>query len=69
MINKVKTLLVVPYVGTWIEIFAGVREAGGEEVVPYVGTWIEMAIVLILAHLLSVVPYVGTWIEMCRYYV
>ena len=34
---------VVPYVGTWIEIFLEVKEGACDEVVPYVGTWIEMA--------------------------
>ena len=34
--------LVVPYVGTWIEIFLAQRVKYCKRVVPYVGTRIEM---------------------------
>ena len=34
---------VVPYVGTWIEIFQCGGEPADRGVVPYVGTWIEMS--------------------------
>ena len=33
---------VVPYVGTWIEIFAFINYHLYFSVVPYVGTWIEI---------------------------
>ena len=33
---------VVPYVGTWIEIYEKDARGGTRYVVPYVGTWIEM---------------------------
>ena len=38
------TLLVVPYVGTWIEILMSSGFMCHMTVVPYVGTWIEIAI-------------------------
>ena len=34
--------IVVPYVGTWIEIGLVATAAVGIPVVPYVGTWIEI---------------------------
>ena len=34
--------IVVPYVGTWIEIFTSFRKKESANVVPYVGTWIEI---------------------------
>ena len=34
---------VVPYVGTWIEIFEKMELFQEKKVVPYVGTWIEMS--------------------------
>ena len=34
--------LVVPYVGTWIEILMEVMQRDDITVVPYVGTWIEI---------------------------
>ena len=33
---------VVPYVGTWIEIYAYRADQNTNTVVPYVGTWIEI---------------------------
>ena len=33
---------VVPYVGTWIEIWKRLLKRKGRSVVPYVGTWIEI---------------------------
>ena len=42
MFDDIKTKLVVPLVGTWIEII-GVRTGFTvTEVVPLVGTWIEI---------------------------
>ena len=35
-------MMVVPYVGTWIEIGFEVQELNDKLVVPYVGTWIEI---------------------------
>ncbi len=35
--------LVVPYVGTWIEISMQIQMPGCSAVVPYVGTWIEIS--------------------------
>ena len=54
---------VVPYVGTWIEIFDADPNARMLSVVPYVGTWIEIHSIQLPTHSLHVVPYVGTWIE------
>ena len=56
--------LVVPYVGTWIEIHADtpIKEKT-VKVVPYVGTWIEIYEVIEMWRKRPVVPYVGTWIE------
>ena len=34
-------LVVVPYIGTWIETNKDTGEWGDSEVVPYIGTWIE----------------------------
>ena len=57
------TFAVVPYVGTWIEIFKIGCSPILENVVPYVGTWIEMITRFFSAPISFVVPYVGTWIE------
>ena len=35
-------IIVVPYVGTWIEINLDADEIKSMMVVPYVGTWIEI---------------------------
>ncbi len=55
--------VVVPYVGTWIEIVPKERINKSELVVPYVGTWIEIASNIQRFAQSRVVPYVGTWIE------
>ena len=34
-------MLVVPYIGTWIETFRLDWEHHRHKVVPYIGTWIE----------------------------
>ena len=34
--------IVVPYVGTWIEMKIELTDDQKKKVVPYVGTWIEM---------------------------
>ncbi len=34
--------LVVPFVGTWIEIQEAIDDADYDVVVPFVGTWIEI---------------------------
>ena len=39
-----KDLPVVPYVGTWIEIYLCQNSDDEAGVVPYVGTWIEIGI-------------------------
>ena len=44
--------VVVPYVGTWIEMFMTLRGLKDGKVVPYVGTWIEI-------HILSVCIIAG----------
>ena len=36
-------LRVVPYVGTWIEMYMRIRYLHVRRVVPYVGTWIEIS--------------------------
>ena len=56
---------VVPYAGTWIEIFADIVDAiHVVQVVPYAGTWIEIRGQWRLHRVFLVVPYAGTWIEM-----
>ena len=35
------SILVVPYIGTWIETKRRIMQARRREVVPYIGTWIE----------------------------
>ena len=37
-----KNRIVVPLVGTWIEILAGIQNIHASVVVPLVGTWIEI---------------------------
>ena len=37
------TFAVVPYVGTWIEIYTNTKIQASASVVPYVGTWIEIS--------------------------
>ena len=60
--------LVVPYVGTWIEMRRKAQSALRlYTVVPYVGTWIEMEASAQEHWTTIVVPYVGTWIEISRY--
>mgnify|MGYP005761234165 CR=1 FL=1 len=59
-----RSVYVVPYVGTWIEIFIAFLGHYFSEVVPYVGTWIEIGSGRSsLTDSIHVVPYVGTWIE------
>ena len=36
--------MVVPYVGTWIEIMSWQKYMSCTGVVPYVGTWIEILV-------------------------
>ena len=55
--------LVVPRVGTWIEIFKCPDNSSYPYVVPRVGTWIEIEESAILLPGKNVVPRVGTWIE------
>ena len=55
--------MVVPLVGTWIEI-GPVHIVGSHQcVVPLVGTWIEILFLLLFLRHNHVVPLVGTWIE------
>ena len=58
--------MVVPYVGTWIEMPHLSKEWIEEDVVPYVGTWIEIIDPALVDTDDVVVPYVGTWIEIER---
>ena len=58
-----RRIIVVPYVGTWIEIGDCDVESGDMMVVPYVGTWIEILKITQQGRCRCVVPYVGTWIE------
>ena len=60
-----KKYFVVPYVGTWIEIWAYWYICPEKHVVPYVGTWIEIEAYAEAYKESEVVPYVGTWIEIC----
>ena len=61
---RANLLLVVPYVGTWIEMPIRLMLLMQNIVVPYVGTWIEMNCRIVFLNHCIVVPYVGTWIEM-----
>ena len=62
--KSIEEELVVPYVGTWIEISVHELKVMFAYVVPYVGTWIEMFRALVIGQREdTVVPYVGTWIE------
>ena len=62
-----KSSIVVPYVGTWIEMICLLLLKLLSMVVPYVGTWIEMFGYRSSGSNPAVVPYVGTWIEiLCR---
>ena len=61
--NRLSAALVVPYVGTWIEILASGNTHPQDPVVPYVGTWIEILRSASTFQKYVVVPYVGTWIE------
>ena len=58
--------LVVPRVGTWIEIFKCPDNSSYPYVVPRVGTWIEIVRGNADATLKKVVPRVGTWIEILK---
>ena len=55
--------MVVPLVGTWIEMKSIKHFDFAERVVPLVGTWIEISLHLYMIPCLRVVPLVGTWIE------
>ena len=56
-------LVVVPYIGTWIETpQQGIAPLVGL-VVPYIGTWIETFNPEFDHIGYQVVPYIGTWIE------
>ena len=61
--NSVESILVVPYVGTWIEMVIRMIIHRRLRVVPYVGTWIEIVTSFGRSITALVVPYVGTWIE------
>ena len=56
-------ILVVPYIGTWIETNMSIEFNAGLQVVPYIGTWIETRPDNFIALSDVVVPYIGTWIE------
>ena len=56
-------LLVVPYIGTWIETYGYLVTAKNRYVVPYIGTWIETSSASTRILTGVVVPYIGTWIE------
>ena len=58
--------MVVPHVGTWIEILGGGERRECVLVVPHVGTWIEMVSTVEHKNTRHVVPHVGTWIEIPR---
>ena len=59
--------VVVPLVGTWIEITVFGLLFCPLLVVPLVGTWIEIKCDIITAMAWLVVPLVGTWIEISMY--
>ena len=52
------TFAVVPYVGTWIEIFKFSFQKPKNLVVPYVGTWIEMLMMISFIFIMVSFP---TW--------
>ena len=62
LINRFR-LIVVPYIGTWIETKVSLSEAEAKAVVPYIGTWIETQVASDWLPAPGVVPYIGTWIE------
>ena len=43
-----RLVLVVPYIGTWIETEGGYEGEVLLTVVPYIGTWIETIIILLI---------------------
>ena len=62
--RKVSCFAVVPFAGTWIEIFLYSVGFKKPIVVPFAGTWIEIMLDKQLRALVEVVPFAGTWIEM-----
>ena len=56
-------MIVVPYIGTWIETFVSKKRTNNNNVVPYIGTWIETLNGKERDETKQVVPYIGTWIE------
>ena len=60
-------MLVVPYIGTWIETATENTNETTGRVVPYIGTWIETIGKIESFMGGVVVPYIGTWIETCCY--
>ena len=58
-----KEIIVVPYIGTWIETLNNSRVFIQLPVVPYIGTWIETFDFKQEEGEGIVVPYIGTWIE------
>ena len=58
-----KLVLVVPYIGTWIETTMKKKHLIRKSVVPYIGTWIETRLFADHLRITLVVPYIGTWIE------
>ena len=58
-----KSVTVVPLVGTWIEMLIFIEKKSLDGVVPLVGTWIEIEENPYGWKVNFVVPLVGTWIE------
>ena len=55
--------VVVPLVGTWIEINVSGYTSHAGNVVPLVGTWIEIDCICVYCNKSGVVPLLGTGIE------
>ena len=63
MLDNNDPVIVVPLVGTWIEIAIICILKPHTGVVPLVGTWIEIVLPSLISSIPAVVPLVGTWIE------
>ena len=63
MLDNNDPVIVVPLVGTWIEIAIICILKPHTGVVPLVGTWIEIQDAYRICARRLVVPLVGTWIE------
>jgi hypothetical protein len=59
----IKSPLVAPYTGAWIETYYWRVEYVNTFVAPYTGAWIETICPTTHFSKVSVAPYTGAWIE------